>query len=327
MANIIVLHGCIKEDAGKDEEDTIVQAEAITSTLTNLGHRAEILTTDLNLHNLRNVLIQKKTDIVFYLVEAIDGVGKYIHLPATVLEELKIPFTGNSSEAIIVTTSKILTKKLLTSQNLPTPKWCSVEDGLASPAKVPLPCIIKHMHEHASFGMDESSVAFTYEKLLAKINTIPICDHPDYFLEEFIDGREFNISVLGTKNGPHVLPCAEILFEGYGSAKIKIVDFKAKWDENSFEYGSTPRTFDFAETDKELLKKLQQISIDAWKYFGLIGYARVDFRIDIHGNPYILEINTNPCISPDAGFVAAASRAGYSYEQLIETLLTGTLKK
>jgi D-alanine-D-alanine ligase len=327
MANIIILHGSIKKDAGKDEEDTIIQADAIFKALTRLGHTAEIIVTDLNLQSLRQILVSKKADALFYLVEAIDGIGKYIHLPAVVLEELKIPFTGNSSEAIVVTTSKILTKKLLIAKSLPTPSWCTIDEALAIPSKAPLPCIVKHMNEHASFGMDESSVAFTPDKLLEKINSIPDSERSDYFIEEYIDGREFNISVLGTKNGPEVLPCAEIRFDNYGSDKIKIVDYKAKWDENSFEFSNTPRTFDFMPQDEPLLEKLRLLSLESWKCFGLAGYARVDFRVDTYGAPYILEINANPCISPDAGFVAAAMRAGYSYDQLIEMLVTSAERK
>jgi D-alanine-D-alanine ligase len=100
-----------------------------------------------------------------------------------------------------------------------------------------------------------------------------------------------------------------------------VVDFRAKWDEASFEYHHTIRCFDFLPKDQLLLNMLSFLAKECWQVFGLGGYARVDFRVDNDGNPWVLEINANPCISPDSGFVAAADRAGINYADFIARII------
>ena len=130
-------------------------------------------------------------------------------------------------------------------------------------------------------------------------------DYGECFIEEYIDGREFNISLIGTSNAPLILPYAEIKFLNFPPEKSKIVGYDAKWDKNSFEYQNTVRSFEFNKTDQSLLDNLKYLALKCWEVFRIDGYARVDFRVDSKGIPYILEINVNPCISPDSGFFAA----------------------
>ena len=141
------------------------------------------------------------------------------------------------------------------------------------------------------------------------------------FAEVFIDGREFNLSLLAGPQGPLVLSPAEIIFEGFGADQPRIVGYRAKWDTDSAEFQGTPRTFDFEPGDRSLLAELKHMALQCWQIFGLRGYARVDFRIDDRGQPWILEINANPCLSPDAGFAAAVARSGMSYTQAVEWIL------
>ncbi len=100
-----------------------------------------------------------------------------------------------------------------------------------------------------------------------------------------------------------------------------MVGYRAKWDESSFEYHHTIRSFDFPEEDSLLLDKLTKISKDCWDLFDLKGYGRVDFRVDLKGNPWVLEVNINPCLSPDSGFIAATVKAGLSYEEVIKRII------
>jgi D-alanine-D-alanine ligase len=141
------------------------------------------------------------------------------------------------------------------------------------------------------------------------------------FAEEFIEGREFNLSLLAGDSGPIVLPPAEICFEGFDSEKPRIVDYQAKWAEDSFEYKNTPRSFDFKAGDSSLLAELEKLARYCWEVFSLRGYARVDFRVDSNNQPWILEINANPCLSPDAGFAAALSRAGLSFTDAVQAIV------
>ena len=125
------------------------------------------------------------------------------------------------------------------------------------------------------------------------------------YAEQYIDGREFNLSVLASPQGPQVLPPAEIDFSGFPPGKPRLVGYRAKWEEGSFEFQHTPRRFDFPAEDGPLLDRLRDLALGSWRVFGLRGYGRVDFRVDEAGHPWVLETNTNPCLSPDAGFYAA----------------------
>jgi D-alanine-D-alanine ligase len=144
------------------------------------------------------------------------------------------------------------------------------------------------------------------------------------FAEDYVDGREFNLSVLAGaagSSGPQVLPPAEIDFSAFPENKPRIVGYKAKWEAGSFEYEHTPRRFAFPQSDGRLLDRLRDLALGGWAVLGLAGYARVDFRVDRAGEPWILEINANPCLSPDAGFAAALEPAGLSFDQAIERIL------
>jgi len=121
------------------------------------------------------------------------------------------------------------------------------------------------------------------------------------------------------------LPPAEIKFIDFPEGKPHILGYESKWDEDSFEYKNTVRTFEFEESDKTLLSKLTKICYDCWNSFKLKGYVRVDIRVDEKNNPYVLEINANPCISPDAGFYAACNRAGIKFTTVISEIIFDAL--
>jgi D-alanine-D-alanine ligase len=141
------------------------------------------------------------------------------------------------------------------------------------------------------------------------------------FAEQFIEGREFNLSLLSGQ----VLPPAEIDFSSFPPNKPRIVGHQAKWDQGSFEYQQTPRGFDFLATDRPLLECVSELARSCWQLFELSGYARVDFRVDRDGQPWILEVNANPCLSPDAGFAAAVSKAGMTYDEAIQRIMENSI--
>jgi len=116
------------------------------------------------------------------------------------------------------------------------------------------------------------------------------------------------VSILAAEHGCELLPLAEIDFSGFPADKPHIVDYKAKWDPSSFEFHHTPRRFLGSAAEPSLRDELETLSQRCWDEFQLGGYARVDFRVDPKGRPWILEINTNPCLSPDAGFQAALAQ-------------------
>jgi D-alanine-D-alanine ligase len=123
------------------------------------------------------------------------------------------------------------------------------------------------------------------------------------------------------------LPPAEIDFSAFPDGKPRIVGHAAKWNASSFEYNTTERTFKFPASDEQLLRRLSELTLECWRLFGLSGYARVDFRCDANGQPWILEINPNPCLLPDAGFAAALEQAGIGYDSALQRILEDALAR
>ncbi len=181
---------------------------------------------------------------------------------------------------------------------------------------------MKAVFEHASFGMgDDAVVRETGRSAEDHIDERNRRFGREFFAERYIPGREFNLSLLAGPAGPEVLPPAEIDFSSFPEDKPRIVGYAAKWSEGTFEYHQTPRKFDHPALDDGLLAELKRLAIRCWHTFGLRGYVRVDFRVDADGRPWILEINGNPCLSPDAGFAAALDRAGIPFPQAIDRIL------
>jgi D-alanine-D-alanine ligase len=302
-----------------DEIDTIIAAEAVAGTLVALGFTTEIVVLAPGLAQL-DALPSRRPLLVFNLVDAVNGEGRLAPFVPARLDALKLPYTGCSASAWLETLSKIGTKLKLAHAGLPTPAWS--EDG--SGLDLDVPVIVKPIWEHGSLGLDESSVMRGADaaRAIAERNLRWKTEH---FAEDFLDGREFNLSLLDGPSGPAVLPIAEILFEGFGSRAPKIVGYDAKWTPESRAYIGTPRRFGVEAENPELADKLKGLALACWQLFALSGYARVDFRLDAHGEPSILEVNMNPCLSPDAGYAAAAKEAGYSYEALIGTIVEASV--
>ena len=195
---------------------------------------------------------------------------------------------------------------------------CRRRTGFRKTAAVPIadtaalkpPCIIKSVWEHGSRGLDDDNVILEGDTVLVRqlLREFTARTGRPHFAEKFIDGREFNLPMLDGPDGPQILPVGEMDFSTFPADKPRIIGHRAKWHESSFEYNNTPRNFHFHEHDRPLVEHLKRLALECWRLFGLRGYVRVDFRVDQAGQPWILEINTNPCLSPDAGYTAALER-------------------
>jgi D-alanine-D-alanine ligase len=243
-----------------------------------------------------------------------------------VLDQLGIHYTGATTEAVFLTSNKIVAKRLLTGSAIPTPPWHTKQNLQNGCPLVPGTYIIKSVWEHGSVGLDDKSKVSVSSPtdLLGALQRGEGELSGECFAEAFVEGREFNFSLLEMGKAPQVLPPAEILFREFPPGKAKIVGYCAKWEADSFEYTHTPRSFDFSEEDVPLLDELAEIALTCWDLFALRGYARVDFRVDAAIRPWVLEVNTNPCLSPDAGFVAATERAGLAFEEVIEHIIAAS---
>ncbi|MGO9307575.1 MAG: D-alanine--D-alanine ligase [Spirochaetia bacterium] len=327
---VAIVHGRVSDSAAADEKDVLVQAQVVGTALRSLGYRTLDVPITLNLEEAAHVLRAQKPLVAFNLAETIDGRGSMIALAPLLLDSLGIPYTGAPSEAILFTSQKLLAKKILTSAGIDTPPWAPAAAAVSAAPSFPPPWIVKSAWEHASVGLDDVSVAATHDALAEEISRRARIERIDHlFVEQYVEGREFNLALLGgAEDGePQSLPPAEIQFIRFPAGKPKMVGYRAKWDEGSFEYANTPRRFEFPKQDEPLLQTLLSISAKCWREFELRGYARVDFRVDGAGRPWVLEINTNPCISPDAGFIAAAARAGLSIEEVVRRIVAEATRK
>jgi D-alanine-D-alanine ligase len=182
---------------------------------------------------------------------------------------------------------------------------------------------VKSVWEHASLGIDDDSIvgAAAVPGLLERRRAV----HGGRWLAEaFVPGRELNVALIASAGGVRVLPPAEIRFDAFPPGKARIVGYAAKWQAASFEYAHTPRSFD---VEPALAKALETTARACWQAFELEGYARVDFRVDAAGKAWVLEVNTNPCLSPDAGFAAALDTAGIPFAEAVSWLIEDALRR
>lgn len=325
---IIILYNRISDNPLPDELDVLEQIRSVSQALLKNGNTVTTLPFDLNMEAVKTSLLEQRPDIVFNLVESVDRKGSLLHFAPALLEALNIPYTGCPMDAVYVTSNKILAKQILVAAGLNTPEWILLKNSDQECKPVRGKWIVKSLWEHASLGMDHDSVIEVQDtsEIVTAIDRKKQLFGGDWFAERFIDGREFNVALLANAAGVEMLHPAEIVFNNFDPlVKPRIVDYRAKWDTDSFEYRHTIRHFDFAASDSALLERLKVMSLTCWQSFNLRGYARVDFRVDQNGQPWILEINANPCLSEDAGFAAALSRTGHSYAAAIQRIVEDSI--
>ena len=323
MKIIIIFDKPGSGEVSPDHADVLFQVQSVRGALTALGHECSELGITLDLDSFSVEIKEMAPDLVFNLVESVGGKGSLIYLAPSILDALSIPYTGSGTDGIYRTSNKLFAKEWMSANNIPTPDYYSFDNLKEDHTPISGDYIIKSVWEHASIGLDDHSIitpesATELAKEMTRRKNI-LGGH--CFAERYIEGREFNLSMLAYRNGTEVLPPAEIQFNSYNDGKRKIVGYDAKWAQDSFEYHNTIRSFDFHDDDMHLLQHLKDISIRCWKAFNIRGYCRVDFRVDENNRPWVLEINANPCISPDAGFMAAAGRAGLKAEDVIKRII------
>ena len=321
---IVVLHEAIPDGANLDMVDTLVQIKNISNILQGLGHSIKTVEFSPYIHKSIDDIVSCEPDTIFNLVESVDGRTDLAYLAPMIIDSLGIPFTGCNTRAVFLTSSKILVKNTLKMGNIATPPWITgdrIRSSQFSGIQAEGPYIIKNSSEHASIGMDDNSVVYDIESLRNIFADKARDENSEFFAEAYIEGREFNISLLSFGNNPIVLAPQEICFIDYPGDKAKIITYDGKWDTDSFEYTHQKRRFNFHPREKPLLQSMSSIALKCWKVMGLSGYARIDFRVDKDNCPWVIDINTNPCISPDSSFVYAAQESGIEMKRLVKLIL------
>ncbi len=325
---ILLVHDELPPNPRPDELDSLAQAASIAETLHVLGHEVETLASGYDLGPLAARLTARPPDLVFNTMESLGGHTRLLATVPRLAEAFGVPVAGCSAEGIHVSSHKVLAKRILSDAGLPTPAWRTLEQ-LRAGEGLPGPVILKSAWEHASIGIDDGAVlaeggdaADVAARLEARLPALG----GEGFVEAYIDGRELVVGLLppgpdDDPTTPLTLPPSELEFVDWPEGKPKLIGFACKWDEDSLEYERTVRRLDFDACDHALLEELQRLAVAAWRALDLRGHARVDFRVDLAGRPWILEVNANPCITPDAGFSAMAERPGIAYDDMIRRIV------
>jgi D-alanine-D-alanine ligase len=305
--------------ATEGRPDDALEAVSVAGALEGLGFTTKIIEVALDLASIET-LHSLRPLLVFNLVDAINCDSRLAPLVPVRLDALGIAYTGCRTSALFQTLSKVGTKLRLAHAGLPTPEWSTDGTGLNRTARV----IVKALWEHGSLGLDATSVLRCADaSQIVTARTLHL--KTEHFVEAYIEGREFHLALLDRISAVEVLPIAEILFGGLGVHAPKIFGYDAKWTPDSSVYIGTLRRFGLEQDEPQLAKTLKRLALACWTLFRLSGYARVDFRVDPTGAPFIIDVNPNPYLTPDTEDAAAAAEAGLSYQDLVGAIVESSL--
>lgn len=307
-------------DFTDSSQDVLVQVGSVEKALGELGYSSRRIPFTREVDGFVGDVRREKIGLAFNLCETVDEEPLFAGHAAAVMELLDIAFTGSSSMAIMNTTDKVMTKRILKACGIRTPEYLIYENsGHFNPGCLRFPLIVKPRFEDASVGIDQESI-FSGEKKLKEKLPVLFKRFGPLLVEEYIEGDEYNVSLFGHPV-PRVMPVAEIDFSAFPGELHRIVGYRAKWDETSFEFHHTPRRFP-DDLSPSLRNNLEATALECFHIFMLRDYGRVDIRVDRNQRPHVLEVNANPCISPDAGFPASLAQAGISYRDMISHFIT-----
>ncbi len=316
---IVLLH---TRDASEPPEDPVLAQ--IEAAFAALGHTSRRLMVDTDVEPLVSSLQQDRPDLVFNMAEAFAGKSALESNVAALMNLLHLRYTGSSPAGLIVAGDKTLTKKVLTFHGLLTAKFATVFRGAVDWAgDISFPLIVKPPQEDASLGITGKSVVRNVQELLGKIAEMQTEFQQPALVEEFIDGREFYVGVLGNVN-VKALPVIEMDFSGFPADRPKIASWEAKWgdegDEKGAEFAGTKSVFP-TDVSEELTAKMQTVAVEAFHALRLRDYARIDLRVTPGGDVYIIEVNPNCYLERSAEFSMAAEKSGLDHTVLIERIL------
>jgi len=293
----------------------------VMTALRKAGHEVRCLGVLDSLTELRAAVADWKSDIVFNLLEEFGGIVTYDQHVVAFLELLRQPYTGCNPRGLLLSRDKLLCKQLLAFHRIPTPRFAVSRRGarLHLPRKLKFPLFVKSTVEDASLGIAQASVVEDAARLKERIEFVHAQVGSDALVEEFIEGRELYVGVLGNERLTR-LPVWEMVFGSLPESLAAIATRKVKWDKRyQQKYGITTRAAqDLAPV---VVARLDKLSRRIYRALGLSGYARMDFRVTAAGEVYVLEANANPNLEAAEDFAESARAAGMPYNELLEKLM------
>jgi D-alanine-D-alanine ligase len=293
----------------------------VISHLKAAGHEVLPLGLSDSLSELRRGIVEWKPDIVFNLLEEFDGIVTYDQHVVAFLELMRQPYTGCNPRGMLLSRDKVLSKQLLSYHRIPTPQFMVFPRGRKPriPRKLHFPMFVKSSTEDASLGIAHASVVADGRQLAERIAFIHEQTHSDALVEEYIEGRELYVGVIGNDR-LKVLPVWEMRFGSLPESLPAIATRKVKWDRNyQARYGIT--TAAASNLPEGVVTRLEQLSKRIFRALHLTGYARMDFRLRDDGALYVLEANANPNISMAEDFSQSALTAGMRYRDVLNRIL------
>jgi len=300
-----------------DDEETI---SAVESALKKSGHDVIRIEADEDAYNKFKDI---RPDIVFNMAEGFGGASRESHIPS-LLEMLGIPYTASDPITIGNCHDKSRCKEILSYHGVPNPGFFITDTGINGSPKVKYPAFVKPLHEGSSKGIYNSSLVKSREELNREISRIKKDYDQPSIIEDFLEGKEFTVALLGNGESTQVLPIVEINMDTLPPDFPKIYSYEVKWyfdtRENKLDIFSCP-----AKISEKLTKRIEEICLSAYKALRVKDWARMDVRCDKDGNPYIIEINPLPGILPNPDdnscFPKAAREVGIGYDALVQTVL------
>jgi D-alanine-D-alanine ligase len=294
--------------------------KAVRRSLRALGHEFVEYPLTPPLESVRRTLSSiKKADVVFNLFEGFAGLPRTEAEVAGYLEALELPFTGSPASALLLALDKASAARELRRYGIRTADHQLLDCDNIAEFRLKFPCIVKPRADDASHGLSENSVVFDHGALVQEVKaTVERYDGAPALVEEFLPGREFNVTILGSIR-PETLPLSEILYT-LPEGLPKILTFAAKWEPQSAYFQNTNVKCP-AQVTPDLAAELRMTALAAFKVIGCRGYARVDMRLDSEGRPVVMEVNANPDLSPDAGTFRQAKRSGLSYKAMVARII------
>lgn len=307
---VTILHDALGNDA-PDEADNRRQVEEVGAALKRLGHEVRELPVGPDLAKLA-ATDRREIGTAFNLIEGLGGCFYIYTAAAQHLEWRGIPFTGAGGDHLLTLSNKLLLRRMLP-PGVRMPKLFGDE---AAGDRF----IVKSVREHSSIGIDAKSVVARgeVEALIARRRAR---FGGDWFAESYVEGREFILAGIAAEDRPLLFPPSEIVFGDVPEGIPRILDYTSKWDKASQDYARTPRRALDARAEPALQARLMEEGRSLWRGLRLQGYARFDYRLAEDGALYLIDVNLNPCLSSDGGFMAGAATAGLSYDAAVAAIL------
>lgn len=311
-----------------EKYDPIIEYGKIVDTLKQLGYEAYQLNIRDDIENFFQDLRKNKPDVIFNFLETIRDDSRLEFCFVGILELLNICYTGARPRALANCQNKILAKKILKANNLSTPNFVEIHNlsDLSELNKINFPALAKPAFQDASVGIYLNSYLKDIEQAKERIKNHFLENQEPLLIEEYIDGREFNVAMLNVQGKIKVFPISEINFVNFPGDHPKIVSFEAKWDPYSQVYHKTipicPAIIDF-----NIKKKIIKESIEIFKIFECEDYARIDLRLDAKNQHYFIDINPNPNLEEGTGFLRNASKGKMSPPKVYDAIIKNALQR